>query len=108
MWEEGPGWKAGIRPGDQVVRVADVNVSNYAEALVEMKKSKVGERTTVTVMKPKVEGETKQKKVQYKLIPMTNKPEYAELKDIYFDTSKTTTNKKIGAEKKTSSSSKKK
>ena len=89
MWVEGPAYKAGIRPGDQIVRVNGVDVSNYDETLGEMKKTKVSEPSTITVLK---EGGQRE---QYHIIPMTNRAEFKQYPAIYYDTSKTTSNTKI-------------
>ena len=89
MWHDGPGYRAGIRPNDQIVRVAGVDVSNYDETLTEMKKTKVGHPSSITVLKPEGNYE------QYQITPLTNRSEFQNERDIYYDTSKTTTNYKI-------------
>ena len=82
MWYDGPAYRAGIRPGDRIVRFSGVEVSNYEETLQQMKKTKVGEDSPITVLKP--DGST----VEYNLKPLTSKPEFRNFPEIYYDTSK--------------------
>ena len=82
MWHDGPAYKAGLRPDDKIISVAGRSVSNFPETLTEMSKTKVGEETTVTVVKPDGRVEN------YRLTPLTTKNEYREERDIFFDTNK--------------------
>merc|ERR1719450_1789495 len=76
MWEQGPAWKAGIRPGDLITHVNGQNVAREQEIIDQQMASKVG---TQVLVKVKRQGQI----FDTGLYPKTIEAAYAAMAEFY-------------------------